>query len=103
MSTRSRIGLKLEDGTVKSVYCHSDGYPDGVGKYLERMTSIKVIDDYLEEGDRTTADMSYKEWRNEDCPAQISINEKIYFSENWGVSYVYLFSDGKWVHQRGQY
>jgi hypothetical protein len=34
MSTRSRIGIVREDGTVVSVYCHSDGYPSGVGKTL---------------------------------------------------------------------
>ena len=29
MATRSRIAIELSDGTVKSVYCHWDGYPDG--------------------------------------------------------------------------
>lgn len=26
MSTRSRIGMVLPDGTVESIYCHMDGY-----------------------------------------------------------------------------
>jgi len=34
MGTRSRIGMKQLDGSVKSIYCHWDGYPDGVGKEL---------------------------------------------------------------------
>lgn len=35
MSTRSRIAIEdLETGKVRSVYCHFDGYPDGVGKTL---------------------------------------------------------------------
>ena len=36
MSTRSRIALKLEDGQYRSVYCHWDGYPEGVGLVLSR-------------------------------------------------------------------
>lgn len=34
MSTRSRIGLTNPDGSISSVYCHSDGYPGGVGTTL---------------------------------------------------------------------
>ena len=34
MATRSRIAIEQADGTVKSVYCHWDGYPKGVGKIL---------------------------------------------------------------------
>lgn len=34
MSTRSVIAATLKDGTVAAVYCHSDGYLDGVGKTL---------------------------------------------------------------------
>ena len=35
MATRSRIGIENEDGTISSIYCHFDGYPDGVGATLE--------------------------------------------------------------------
>ena len=34
MATRCRIGLMLEDGSVKHSYCHYDGYPEGVGETL---------------------------------------------------------------------
>ena len=34
MATRSRIGIEQADGTVKSIYCHWDGYPKGVGQIL---------------------------------------------------------------------
>ena len=34
MATRSAIAIKQEDGKVKSVYCHSDGYPEHNGKLL---------------------------------------------------------------------
>jgi hypothetical protein len=34
MATRSRIAIKLED-KILSIYCHYDGYPEGVGKTLK--------------------------------------------------------------------
>jgi hypothetical protein len=34
MGTRSRIGRENEDGSVTSIYCHWDGYIDGVGMTL---------------------------------------------------------------------
>lgn len=35
MSTRSKIGIEREDGTVESIYCHFDGYFLGVGETLK--------------------------------------------------------------------
>lgn len=32
MATRSRIGIENQDGTVTSVYCHWDGYPENNGR-----------------------------------------------------------------------
>lgn len=34
MSTRSNIGILNPDGTVDAVFCHWDGYPNGVGVIL---------------------------------------------------------------------
>lgn len=34
MSTRSIIAMKNPDQSVSGIYCHFDGYPDGVGKCL---------------------------------------------------------------------
>jgi len=34
MSTRSRIGIENDDGTITSIYVHSDGYLGGVGAVL---------------------------------------------------------------------
>lgn len=30
MSTRSRIGIEMPDGKIKSIYCHWDGERNGV-------------------------------------------------------------------------
>lgn len=34
MSTRSFISMQLPDGSVRGVYCHFDGYLEGVGAIL---------------------------------------------------------------------
>lgn len=37
MATRSRIAIENENGSVKSIYCHYDGYPtSGVGEILSQ-------------------------------------------------------------------
>ena len=35
MATNSRISFERPDGTVRSIYCHWDGYPEGVGAALQ--------------------------------------------------------------------
>ena len=101
MATRSRIAIELSDGTVKSVYCHNDGYFDGVGKELMKQfpegTEPIELEYFINEGDRTTVDMSYKEWRGEDVPADDvdSVNE--FFSGDI-EEYGYLYTqEGKWL------
>ena len=48
MATRSFIGILNENETVTGVYCHFDGYPDGVGKklmehYSDRAKAAELI------------------------------------------------------------
>ena len=50
MATRSNIGI-LEDGKVKAIYVHYDGYPSGVGKtLLENYTDKTKIKDLIDLG-----------------------------------------------------
>ena len=52
MATRSRIGLMLEDGTIKHSYCHFDGYPHGVGHTLVgHYSDIQKVEELLSFGD----------------------------------------------------
>ena len=52
MATRSRIGLRLDDGRIKSVYCRWDSYLDGVGAILkEHYTNTQQIEKLLNLGD----------------------------------------------------
>lgn len=62
MSTRCRIGLTLPDGKIKSIYCHWDGYPDGVGKELQKhYNDPKKIEKLLELGDISSLGDHYDE------------------------------------------
>ena len=41
MGTRARIGLKLDDGSILSVYHHWDGYPEWLGVTLKEHYNTK--------------------------------------------------------------
>jgi len=101
MSTRSRIAVELEDGKVLSVYCHWDGYPEGVGSDLINMfpngSDTSDVIEYIKEGDRSTVDMSYKEKRDEDSPNDIVDSANTFFKgdiEEYGYLYT---SDEEWI------
>ena len=100
MSTRSRIGIELPSGQVRSIYVHYDGYPTGVGQdlknfikdffddhvaQLEGWTVGDLMEDFLMEGDRSAFNLTYKEWRDEDSPALVT------HKDDWGEEeYSYL-------------
>ena len=56
MSTRCRIGIQNENGTISSIYCHHDGYIDGgVGERLYiHYTNEEKIRKLLELGDMSS-------------------------------------------------
>ena len=87
MSTRSNIAIQKPDGSILSIYVHSDGYPDGVGQCL--------IDNYetygsslrlFEHGDASYLGSTLKEYRFDLV--------KIF---NQFIEFVYLFRDGQWL------
>jgi hypothetical protein len=101
MATRSRIAVELEKGKVISVYCHNDGYIDGVGQRLMRMfpngTDPESVQDYVKMGDRSTIDLSYKQWRDEKCPPLKHKSVPDFFNgdiEQYGYLYT---AEGEWL------
>ena len=51
MSTRSYIGKKHNDDTFTAIYCHFDGYPEGVGQTLvDSFSNEGKVDKLLELG-----------------------------------------------------
>lgn len=52
MSTRSTISILYKDGTVKSIYCHSDGYFSYNGVMLmQHYTDFNKVNDLIDLGD----------------------------------------------------
>ena len=52
MATRSHIGKQLENGQIKYIYCHWDGYPKHNGAILkEHYTTEAKVDELLALGD----------------------------------------------------
>ena len=105
MATRSRIAVETKEGGVRSVYCHFDGYPDGVGANLLQKfpdgTDSKEVEEYIDLGDRSTTELSYGEWRGEDCPPQSHPSVSDFFEgdiEEWGYLYT---QEGQWLVKEG--
>jgi hypothetical protein len=110
MSTRSRIGLELTDGSVISIYCHFDGYPKFNGvKLVEHFNSYEKAAELIDLGDISclwtnagwnnetlpeTGPLPYSA-RGEDCPPHLDANKYDYLAE--GEEYAYLFVNGEWV------
>lgn len=52
MATRSGIGIMKADGTIDAIYCHNDGYLEGVGAVLaEHYNNEEKINKLLDLGD----------------------------------------------------
>ena len=103
MSTRSRIGISQEDGSVKSIYCHYDGYPEGVGQTLmQNYTSPVEVMNLINKGDLSSLHSGehYADRGETDVDAVVTPeNEYVsYTGDCWG-EYAYLYKDGEWLVQ----
>ena len=123
MATRSRIGIENEDGSVTSVYCHWDGYPDNNGKllhnhYQDREKTQKLINlgsiSYLapdvEPGDgvihtferpTTGIVVAYHRDRGEDLTIREDANVEDFFNSDIEEYGYLLTKDGKWLVKSG--
>ena len=104
MATRSLIGIKLNDGITKVIYCHWDGYPEHNGQLLvDHYNSPSAIVELMELGDlsslaETPAKCSaYHRDRKEPWgmvePMDINTSELDAVSKDYGVDYVYTYND----------
>ena len=94
MSTRSHIGIENEDGTIDFVYCHFDGYPEGIGAELINMNydeARKLINE---------GNMSYigKPYSPYEAPTRVE-NKTDYEKDRGWADYLYLITkDGTWFY-----
>lgn len=104
MSTRSSIAVQNPDGTVAAVYCHFDGYLEGVG--FELMQVYNTFDRakaLVEAGDMSSPGDPYSK-RGEDwqtiAPKRYGSYESYLKNVERDIhtnGYSYLFKDGKWL------
>lgn len=108
MSTRSLIGIK-EDKGITFVYCHFDGYLNGVGTTLVNYYDTEEkIHELLERGDISSLGEDiescdfYKDRGEDDVnscliPTTPDLLDRYYIcgQKSW-ADYVYLFEDGEW-------
>jgi hypothetical protein len=116
MATRSRIGVQLKDGSVLSVYCHWDGYPEWNGKKLkEHFNSYEKAAELIDGGDISSLwtdtdwnhmkmeehrTLYYVERGQEDQEVEPNLDNSFQafikgVNDSW-ADYAYLFADGEW-------
>ena len=104
MATRSTIALSVPDG-VRAIYCHWDGYPEGVGQTLkDHYNKLLLISELLDRGDvsslgDTLVESVFYEDRGEDTPAHkfASESEWLDWATNCGCEYAYLYRGDAWI------
>ena len=112
MATRARIGIQNDDGTIRSVYHHWDGYPDWLGRALrEHFNTVDKVNTLIDGGDmsscytnlgfnnetrETTGPLYYSE-RGENVPAKVNTNFDNYMQyNNASEEFYYLFLNDEW-------
>ena len=113
MSTRSRIGIELSDGSVLSSYHHSDGYPEWLGRilrthYNNKELAAELIDGgdmsccwtdnrWDDSGVRGVYGPQYYSQRGEECDPRLDADLCEYLLPDGSEEYAYLFRNGEWV------
>lgn len=117
MSTRSAIIEKLSDGTFRGIYCHFDGYVEGVGAKLvkhyttpEQVKALIDLGDLSSLGERSTpigphkygaaeegTTVAYGRDRGESDVAPKKGPSVQAVRSQIDHQYAYLFQDGQWV------
>lgn len=117
MATRSHIGKKLEDGTIKYIYCHFDGYPNHNGRILkEHYQDSTKVDELLKIGDLSYLGVEIGCKQDFDKPSDKSWclaygrdrgEEGIDTKKTTNINnfckeeYNYLFENGEWLIFKG--
>lgn len=109
MSTRSFISMKNGDGYT-AVYCHYDGYPEGVGKQLkENFTTEETVTDlidlgnisYIEDGEPCAYHRDRGEDYSRNAPKNyICIQELRSEAKHSWAEYLYVFEDNNWYVEK---
>jgi len=104
MSTNSAIAMKQEDGSIKSVYCHWDGYPSNQYPILVNgYGTTEFVDELIKLGNISNLEYSvdstifYGRDRHEDDQEPESYNDIAELMDSsLSAEYYYYFTGQKW-------
>jgi hypothetical protein len=102
MATRSNIGIRETDGTVKTIYSHWDGYPQHVGRILlahyrdeESVRALIDLGDISELHETLDKVVAYHRDRGE-AKADPIVHETGEFVRGEDYAYVWDVTEGRW-------
>ena len=114
MATRSHIGIKQANGSIKYIYCHWDGYPEYNGAILkEHYTTEAKVNELMDLGDISSLGANIGEKHDFDdydlikeknwCNAygrdrgETGVEARTGTMKDFiGQEYNYLFENGEW-------
>ena len=99
MATRCYIGIKIAVDEFKSIYCHNDGYPMGVGKTLkEHYSDRSVAESLIALGDmkRLAESIEASVFYRRDRGETEYVDTEIRTMEEMDEAYTYVFDD-EWL------
>lgn len=109
MATRSTIGIQKNNLTIRAIYCHWDGYPEGVGATLAEYYNNETVAtalinlggfSSLHETLTETAEGAYNS--ESDKPRTFTDVQDWLKNFNCGEEYFYLYTEGEgWVYSTG--
>lgn len=111
MATSSFISKRNSDrASYDGVYCHFDGYPEGVGAILkEHYTDPTKVAKLLDGGSISFLESSlentrfYHKWRNDPLVIHRELIGRDYLRQvagNSGCEYLYVFENGQWTVEK---
>ena len=108
MSTRSRIAIEKQDGTVTSIYCHFDGYISGNGETLQtNYSNREKVEQLIALGDISSLEsdidetIAYHRDRGEDLNQHQHKDVEEFFVDNMQEYGYLLTKDNKWLVSTG--
>lgn len=109
--TRSLIALKGNDGSIKCIYVHCDGYPSYMAPLLHgTYNTVERIADLINHGSASYIDSDYencdfyssREGEDEfDKPFEFKNEQDFRENAYYGATFRYLFKDGEWYYDFG--
>lgn len=103
MATRSSIGIQTQDGKYKAIYCHWDGYIEGVGETLkefyntpEKVEQLLALGDISILADNLDDTVAYHRDRGEELQMGRIFDTYREMVDNVFCDYIYVFNDGEW-------